>query len=147
MDSVVSTLPDPISLGEKSNDLSNTLDEDSPSSLPAHSSEFFNSQSNSGEVVSTHPMGLPPEEAKLEGRPPGRLFEYLRQAVLQRSAKEFNDLPLQIKAAARIGGLIYTERATFYRAFIMCWLMEACLEFWIVARGNFSFAGRFNPKT
>ncbi|NJM44708.1 MAG: hypothetical protein HC858_13500 [Brachymonas sp.] len=64
-------------------------------------------------MVSTHPMGLPPEEAKLEGRPPGRLFEYLRQAVLQRSAKEFNDLPLQIKAAARIGGLIYTERATF----------------------------------
>jgi hypothetical protein len=65
------------------------------------------------EEASTQPMGLPPGAAHADGKPPGRLFEYLRQSVLQRSAKEFTKLPLRLQAIARMGGLIYTERLNF----------------------------------
>jgi hypothetical protein len=80
------------------------------SSLPHESSEFFN---DARQEADTKPMGLPLDAHGSEIKQTGRLFEYLRQKVLQRSAKEFNQLPIQIQALARMGGLIYTERENF----------------------------------
>ena len=113
------------SLGEASQKTSNSSDSSgntsdllngAPSSMgdcseSSDASAFLSSLSD--QDANTQPMGLQPEGGNVDGQQPGRLFEYLRQLVLQRSAKEFTELPIRLQAIARMGGLIYTERNNF----------------------------------
>lgn len=101
-----------LTLGDFSDDTPNgqsglsNLGSDSGLSQPA--SSFLSSLAD--QDANTQPMGLSPEAMTRQVQLPGRLFEYLRQTVLQRSAEEFTDLPIRLQAIARMGGLIYTER-------------------------------------
>jgi hypothetical protein len=116
---------------------------DADSSLPQDSSGFFivaNQQQSSSQSV-----GLPPEASYADGQTPGRLFEYLRRAVLQQSAKDFSELPIRLQAIARMGGLIYTERLNFQPRVYHLLANGALLGVLDRKRGRFYLRKQFDP--